>query len=509
MFVRRRRDVAWLACCVCCAMLAGLILTAIFASYFVNLKVYRYLVSPPLEFDTAFGVPEAGDAPRIYIAQCTNETGTSIPIKFQNHGKLVISYLCPQTKNQCELNVCNADYQCEKVVVQGECSEDTECYSAYGPNYRCNTTTCSCQIESQCLTSADCPRSSSPCSNYVCNGSNVCVEELNLGATCSSSDQCFAAFNDSNYKCDQTTCACEFHSPLEANISCLVDSECPVTNTLCSAFACVGGFCVESLIDGATCGYSESCVTDANNSYYSCSWSTCQCIFSPPVNINHTCVVDADCPLLLETCSSFICVSGFCEEALTTNATCSEDTQCQAVNGTDYYCDLNTCTCALRLNVVPDVMFLSKDSSSVSSGNSHNVTFNTTQATVGDVFYAHSTPTWTAVNLTDAGAFYLIWFKVQASLSKVDVPKTIYLNSIGSAPSTIIPGCYATAMVLTGSTTDDVKTEIIGHCMIPAAPYATSGIQLVVLSNTASGGGGTVTMDATDYSASLMIQKLS
>ena len=200
---------------ICWTMLLciiAIILAIISSSMLNNLSIFRYLISEPYELELGYGELDSLGNPINFIERCVNDTPLNIPIIINNHEKFSIGHKCRQNKNKCEFNVCNINGKCENTVQMGECFEDTQCYDSYGQDYKCNTTTCNCVFQPQCSTDSQCPDLKKPCSSMVCNSTGFCVEILNDGATCSSSDQCFTLTNSANYICNQTTCGCQMFS---------------------------------------------------------------------------------------------------------------------------------------------------------------------------------------------------------------------------------------------------------------------------------------------------------
>lgn len=465
-----RKRLTWSTLCISIPVVIALIISALFAHKMGILHIYRHLESPPFILGTALVID--GDV-LTYISQCVNDTGVDpIEVKLLNKQNYAISYLCSQTKNKCEKHGCNGNNQCEKILTIGECSENTECFNAYGPDYICDIDICGCVKKRQCLIDSDCEDLNQPCSFFSCNSSGICAQTLKPGATCFSSDQCFELMDDSDWRCNQTSCACEYFSPFSSNTNCIDEFNCPDNSNPCSFYDCVNGSCDETLIPSAECAYTDECIILNNNSFSVCSWSTCVCEFSPTTEINQTCIVDGDCQDPLNNCTTFACVSGFCEEELAMGSSCYSNSDCALQNnGTDYYCESSNCSCIPRSTEVPSVFFLA--GRDYLEGWQDPVPFSITQEQVGEDFFTHDASNWTIVYLDDPNGMYLISFGVQ-----IDIEGFTWLNSpaLGNTLA-IIPGCYAIY-----PETD--LTSITGNCLVDGSLYATAGITVFTASDT-------------------------
>lgn len=364
------------------------------------------------------------------------------------------------------------------LVAGAVCSEDSECYNTYGPDYRCNPANCSCIQEKKCYLDADCPVIDSPCSAFTCNASGSCVQTLNNGSTCYSSDQCLVDKDSQFYYCNQTSCQCDFEEPIQMNVSCLTDANCPVPMSPCSYYACVNQTCVETLVVNATCAYSEEC----GDVDLACSWTTCQCE-NFPKDTAIQCAIDSDCPSLLNSCNAYFCVAGACVKQLVGNATCSSDSQCEIVNGTAYYCNTNACTCKPRTPALPSVMFLSTQGTTA-IGPTTAVQFQSSTAQSGTVFYSHTAAPWTTLTFPGTtnvtGDHYLTWFYVYFRGNQPN-PNTcsLYMTSASFANDAIsVPGCKATRDVVDMPSTEEIF-QMRGYCMFPGYPYGSSGLKII------------------------------
>ncbi len=467
--------------------------------------IYNYLYALPLTGNDGLGVD---GAPLLSIGKCTNYTGSSFPFEIENKEGYVISYRCQETKNRCETAVCTTNGTCAQVVIPGgQCSSDTECPAAY----RCNLDNCSCVQQVPCLVDGDCPVLDNPCAAFVCATNGTCVEQLNGGATCSNSDQCMLANDNPFYRCNLTTCACAFMAPVEMNMTCIDNTTNPVPLNQCAQFLCVNGIYVESLVPGAECAYSEACQATNNNTFYICN-STCDCQFMPPTPGNITCSTNATCPSSdLNNCSAFICVAGRCEEILVPAATCAYDAQCEQINGTDYYCNIASCTCQIRPLVIPTVTFISTASSApFEKFFETNITFQNATITVGDVFYSHGSNPWTAVTFpnTASGAdYYIAWFEVAITgITNTAGAIQFWMSSNSLSITSAIPGCSFQFFNDGGSLSVSSILTASGFCMFPGYPYAQTGIFLVGTADTNLLEGN---LAQSPYSAVWTIQKVS
>lgn len=211
-----------------------------------------------------------------------------------------------------------------------------------------------------------------------------------------------------------TSCDCDFVSPAMVNSTCVTEENCPVILNQCSFMDCEMGRCNETLNIGADCAHDEECALIHGSASWTCSWTTCQCVFTPPVDANVTCVIDENCIDLLNPCSHSVCVSGSCVEQLEPGATCYQNEQCAQTNGTGFSCDWNTCQCT---NTVIPAIQMSRIADTCSfAGVDVPISFiNTTLLFQGTQFW-NFTPTafglFSSIILA-ANSFYEINFKVQ------------------------------------------------------------------------------------------------
>jgi hypothetical protein len=172
-----------------------------------------------------------------------------------------------------------------------------------------------------------CPETTNPCSINFCGADGQCIEQAADGNECYENGQCN---NGQDEYCDWSTCSCE---PLVINTMCMNDTQCGIVDwTTCLAQFCQNGTCIQNYTMGSECAADDDC--DPGE-----SCQDCLCVAS------EQCLVDADCPVLLDTCSEFTCVGGQCIEDLSAGAACSTDEQCIRDNGNGYACNITSCSC--------------------------------------------------------------------------------------------------------------------------------------------------------------------
>lgn len=453
----------WIGALLC--ILMGAAIAAWFGMHrWQNLLIYNILLSAPLDQGTAFGINGFDIAPDVYIEECTNSTGTQREMKIENRASFAMAYMCPLTKNSCDIYLCGGNGTCSLNLTTGAlCSTDSECFTEMGTGYRCDNTTCTCVRNMGCVTIEDCPVLDNPCATMICSDDGICVEELNMGATCSSSDQCFTLNNNSLYHCDLGSCDCIFQNPIMPNESCETVANCPVPSNQCLSYACVNETCQETLADGAGCANSNFC-HDSFGNEYSCSLATCQCEIFPMVT-GISCTTELGCPTLLNLCSSYVCVEGVCEEELNDGANCSADSQCETQSGGSLFCNLATCSCSPRSPILPSVNFYRQ----IAQLELDAITFSGETFSVGPQFWSHGVAPFDVVTLpdpTNGTHMYQSFFRVE-----VEQTTPIEISLMGGGVE--VPGCKAYAVLQDGFA--DIAT-VYNTCIFPGYPYGVAGL---------------------------------
>ncbi len=276
------------------------------------------------------------------------------------------SFACNTTSCQCQFRpFCTVDAQCQAIsnrscvsarCVSGQCIEnlatnatcsmDEQCAVANGGNtrYKCNTTStsCSCYLAPQCITSADCYSMNpnvSACSNFTCQA-GICVLGLNTNASCSSDEYCIRTFNDPFYACNATACQC-YRKP-----ECITNADCPYNYALpCSNFTCQNNRCTLTLNPGANCSTDAQCVAQYGFGY-ACNITVgpdvCGCYKKPQ------CVATADCPVNVDQCAYVPCINGTCTQTKAPGSTCINTADCVTLfNSSLYVCNQTSCQCTV------------------------------------------------------------------------------------------------------------------------------------------------------------------
>lgn len=316
--------------------IAGVVFNGVyFGLRFVNLAAQGFTIKETTSTSTTTN----------YVIGCTNASISTSPVFFQNGDTLEIAYTCAAIQDrQCVTNVCASNRQCLEVLSPGaECALDTSCRNSFGQGWACNTMNCSCYLAMDpnmtiaCQSDIDCLQFEPPlgaCVETYCDMTHTCNLRLIPGANCSSSDECVADFGP-GYRCDLDTCGCVFQPP------CDVDEDCPVvTDRACVEFVCTDGRCTEQTIPPGVCSLDEQCVA-ALGDFFRCDTDTCTCVAVPE------CTADNNCPIISDrACVVMVCNGDMrCEERLAMGASCSMDEQCAEANGFGSACNITSCEC--------------------------------------------------------------------------------------------------------------------------------------------------------------------
>lgn len=285
--------------------------------------------------------------------QCDLDTCGCVPIP-----PCVEDADCPIPINDCSEFVCVTNQCTQQLSPMSNCSTDWDCVSALGDGYQCDLDTCGCVAVPSCVTDEDCPAPINTCTEYVCNAGR-CEQELVMGATCYSTEQCQQDL-DLGFYCNITACDCEVFVAPNTTLGCSSDSDCLlINNQTCVETLCVNERCEEQLVSGAQCAYDVQCRAQFGLNYQCDSSCLCQQILE--------CIVDADCPILDSACTEFMCVGNRCLQLLTAGSTCFSDEQCAQINDDgNYQCNATTCDCYLNsaaqsTNFTEDINFTADD----------------------------------------------------------------------------------------------------------------------------------------------------
>ena len=335
---------------------------------------------------------QALEETQLYISACTDQVPNPGQVEFK--GRVIVSYNCPEPRNRCELRPCNSTSgKCYSSVISGgQCAFDEDC----GVGGACDLASCQCQSLPNstvgCIVSSQCPDISDRgiCAAYECSPDGVCVETILGQGVCWGDSQCDSATEycdqsicncvdrpvqqctvtddcldvsdrgpcstvmcqsgrctevtlgecwyggqcgGMNATCDTSTCTCVSSSADQ----CFVDTDCPDVSDrgVCSGYQCVNNTCVETILMGGECWFSDQC--GPNNA---CNQTDCTCV---PAPLNQ-CQQSSDCPDISDRgpCVEYNCVSGVCIETILGEGGCWFDNQCLTDGDT---CDLSTCSC--------------------------------------------------------------------------------------------------------------------------------------------------------------------
>lgn len=183
----------WLACITFFAglfLLPGLAFAGGALGVVVSLLPVENYLTSPIYFETQLALSniEDFDFP-IFNVQCINANWSASQFPVKNHGYTSHARVCDPPLNTCLRSFCNATFECETTLRDNAtCSHDSDCFSSFGQDYRCNLDTCSCE-------QITCPDLNNSCSTLQwING--TCTQVLNVGATCWDSDMCALDNND-------------------------------------------------------------------------------------------------------------------------------------------------------------------------------------------------------------------------------------------------------------------------------------------------------------------------